>query len=214
MLDSAQDMICCADVSLVEKTWLVEYITVLPPGIGDEGGDVTSSSGWLVHLSDPDQDIDNLISGALARIHDGVSIIHALIDEVSERRRKPIVLIPQAMDGLEQFGCWLTDSEEHYDFVFYESRTARIHQDHIILHELGHMILGHRTYPVDKHSAAHDIAALMRTMTRNVVIEREAEQLATLLQEAILDRIGLEAMLRQAGDTGWSELIQELKLDC
>ena len=212
MVNSAQNMICCADISLAEKTWLVEYISVLSAGDGDEGGDMTNSSGWLVHLSDPDQDINNLIGSAVSRMSNGLSVVKALVDEVSERRQKPIVLLPTEMDGLEQFGCWLTDSNERFDFIFYESRTASIHQEHIILHELSHMMLGHQTYHVDSNSTGQDVA-LMRTVSQGVDIEREAEQLATLIQEAILDKVGLEAMLRQAGDTGWSNLFEDLNLD-
>ena len=160
-----------------------------------------------------DEDIEGLIGSAINRMVEGRSVIHAIVDEVAARRGKNIVLIPYKMDGLEQFGCWLTSHDESYDFIFYESRTARVHQDHIILHELSHMMLGHRTYAVGKDSIAHDIAALMRTMKKDAVVEQEAEQLAVLIQEAVLDQIGLKEMLRQAGDTGWSELLQELKLD-
>lgn len=170
-------------------------------------------SQWLVSLTDPTDTIEDLLNCALERVQtNGISITMALVEELAERRGKPIQLMPTEMEGAEQFGCWLTDSDERYDFILYEYRTARIHQEHTILHELSHMMLGHRTYHVGKNSTPKD-SALMRTTLRDTVEEQEAEQLATLMQEAILNRVGLNEMLRRAGDTGWSDVFGGLRLD-
>lgn len=47
-------------------------------------------------------------------------------------------------------GVWLATTEA--DYVFYESQTPPIHQRHILLHELGHLWLGHQTLVVTEAS--------------------------------------------------------------
>lgn len=89
-------------------------------------------------------------------------------------------------------GIWLaTDVADH---VFFEEQTSRFHQEHIILHELGHMICGHtipavtdeldeapRTGPLDQGLVRN---ALMRT-SYDTDQEQEAELLATVLLERV-----------------------------
>lgn len=175
--------------------------------------DTKKCCGWIVPLCDPAPIIDDLLDSALRRVEaQNVSITMALVDELAERRRRPMILRPIEMAGIEQFGCWLTDKDEQFDFIFYESHTAAIHQEHIILHELSHIMLGHRTYHVGNNTDALQMA-LMRTTMRDSVEEQEAEQLANLLQEAILNKVGLEEMLRRAGDSGWSEVFGGMRLD-
>ncbi|WP_433724380.1 hypothetical protein ACQP2Y_03100 [Actinoplanes sp. CA-051413] len=41
--------------------------------------------------------------------------------------------------------CGLWISVETADYVFYDPETSQLHAEHIILHELGHMLSGHTT---------------------------------------------------------------------
>jgi hypothetical protein len=67
----------------------------------------------------------------------------AMLLWIEDLRGRPLILkeLPQQAAGAGACGLWLgTDAA---DFVFYERRTAPLHQEHIILHEIGHMLFGH-----------------------------------------------------------------------
>lgn len=128
----------------------------------------------------------------------------ALVEKVARRRNRPIHLSPMEMLEEEQFGVWLEG--EQFDYIFFEKNTARVHQEHAIVHELSHMLLGHRTYRVRPDSVATN-AILMRTLCRSSKEEREAEELATVIQEAFLEQSGLEALAQVSTTPIWSSLI-------
>ncbi|MCD9194700.1 hypothetical protein [Streptomyces albireticuli] len=69
--------------------------------------------------------------------------IDALCRELSRTRDRPLhlhALPDQAADG-NICGLWLaTPTDDH---IFYEQRTTQVHQEHIILHEIGHMLFDH-----------------------------------------------------------------------
>lgn len=56
-------------------------------------------------------------------------------------RQREIILNGAAFDG-RLHGFWVR--AETADYVFFERQTHPIHQVHHILHELGHLVLGHR----------------------------------------------------------------------
>lgn len=115
--------------------------------------------------------------------------VHALCARVAERRGRPIRLIP--MSGLTGVcGLWIgTDTA---DLIFHESATTPPHREHIILHELAHLLCDH--YPVSARPA--EVAAMLLpgldpNMVRRVLgragystaEEREAETLASLIRQ-------------------------------
>jgi hypothetical protein len=77
--------------------------------------------------------------------------------------------------------------------IAYEERTSRLHQDHIIAHELGHLLLGHLGVDLDTDKAAAELfpalsprlvgRVLTRTGVYTQVEEYEAETMATLMVE-------------------------------
>ncbi|MGI5502176.1 ImmA/IrrE family metallo-endopeptidase [Lentzea sp. CA-135723] len=67
--------------------------------------------------------------------------VHALCARVAADRGRPITLIPLPMASLGPCGLWLAGDRE--DVVCYEQHTSALHQEHIILHELGHILHGH-----------------------------------------------------------------------
>jgi IrrE N-terminal-like domain len=109
----------------------------------------------------------------------------AFTDELAAGRR-PIRLVP--MSGLTGVcGMWVaTDTT---DLIFYEQDTTPPHQEHIILHELSHLICDH--YPPAAVEAQHLLPNLDAEMVRRVLgragysteEEREAELLATLIRQ-------------------------------
>jgi hypothetical protein len=71
-----------------------------------------------------------------------------LCREIGRRRGRPIVLAALPLAAAGPCGLWLaTDS---LDYICYEEHTSRLHQQHIVLHELGHILCGHGgAVPVD-----------------------------------------------------------------
>ena len=61
-------------------------------------------------------------------------------------RERPIVFVPRHMPATV-FGAWIFAADT--DYVFYETDTPPLHQAHIRLHEMAHMLLGHPTVQVD-----------------------------------------------------------------
>lgn len=136
----------------------------------------------------------------------------ALCEQVAERRGRPIRLVP--MDGLSGVcGLWVATATA--DLIFYERVTTPPHQEHIILHELGHVLCDH-------HRASSALGAQVKelmpsldpAMVRRVLgragytsdEEREAELLASMIRErarshgagTVADR--LHAALEDDGD--------------
>lgn len=120
-----------------------------------------------------------------------------LCRRVGESRAKPIRLVPHPIPVPGPFGVWIATN--HADYILYQQETTKAHQDHIVLHELGHIIAGHRSddgddmlltelYPDLEPAAVR--RALLRT-SYDTEQEREAETVATIILEwaSVLDRI-------------------------
>ncbi|WP_411056574.1 hypothetical protein [Streptomyces sp. E11-3] len=117
--------------------------------------------------------------------------IDALCGRVAEQRGRPLHRHPLPREAGESGVCglWLATSSD--DYVFYEAQTSLLHQEHIVLHEIGHILFGHNTLdPEDINRAqpllpdlepAHVQQLLGRTnySTRQ---EQEAEMLASLIR--------------------------------
>lgn len=117
---------------------------------------------------------------------------------MGERRGKPIRLVAHPIPVPGPFGVWI--ATETADYILYQERTTRSHQNHIILHELGHLLAGHRNgegqddpmlselYPDIEPDAVR--RALRRTSYDDSQ-ELEAETVATIILEwaSVLDRV-------------------------
>ncbi|MFG2296362.1 hypothetical protein [Streptomyces sp. NPDC048603] len=69
--------------------------------------------------------------------------IETLCAHLSAHRGRPLHLhpLPDQAAVAGACGLWIaTDTDDH---IFYEQRTARSHREHIVLHEIGHMLLDH-----------------------------------------------------------------------
>lgn len=67
------------------------------------------------------------------------------IDHIAAQRRKPIVCLAMPLDPT-LFGVWISGSGQEY--IFYNAFVQPIHQVHIVLHEIGHMLLDHQKRPI------------------------------------------------------------------
>lgn len=102
---------------------------------------------------------------------------------------KPIRLLPWALPVPGPFGLWMSRPNE--EVIFYQEETTRVHQDHIILHEIGHILCDHQ----DDGDAGGDLPDLGPDFPHDLTTrgfrrtcytedyEREAELVATIIQE-------------------------------
>jgi hypothetical protein len=138
--------------------------------------------------------------------------VRQLCERIGEQRRKPIKLLPHPIPVPGPFGVWITTKDA--DYILFQEKTTPAHQDHIILHELGHMLAGHQgdgqddellsgIYPELEPDAVR--TALRRTAygtegrtAYDDTREREAELMATMILEwaSVVNRVP-----RRMGDT-------------
>jgi hypothetical protein len=108
---------------------------------------------------------------------------------VAERNGRPIVLKAMADIGARTMGAWIATPTT--DIIVYEEHTSRFHQEHILLHELSHIICGHRPLAADRDLAAQLFPDLHPEVVRGVLQrhayssedELEAEVQASVIRE-------------------------------
>ncbi|SEP51869.1 hypothetical protein [Amycolatopsis saalfeldensis] len=114
-----------------------------------------------------------------------------LCERLGVSRARPIRLMPYPLEVPGPFGCWIATGSA--DYIFFQQETTKAHQDHIILHELGHLLAEHEpggdAEPADflrgpatglEDDAVH--RALRRT-SYDEAHEWEAETVATIILE-------------------------------
>jgi hypothetical protein len=117
--------------------------------------------------------------------------VHQLCRALAEQRQRPIVLRPLlGRDG--PCGLWVAGPSS--DFIFYDAQTSPLHQQHIILHEISHLLCGHRARPLGEG----ELRALLFPDLCPRMVERvlqragyatDDEQEAELLASVILQRV-------------------------
>ena len=113
-------------------------------------------------------------------------------------------------------GAWL--ATDRADYIFYEEATSPAHQDHIIRHELGHLLSAHEpTSPLDEALAralAPDLdPAVVRRFRGRTTYSTEEEWEAEALAWLILERSGRVADRTNcaADNPGMAELLHGLE---
>ena len=115
--------------------------------------------------------------------------VSAFCDVVSERRGRRICLTPKE-NRLGPCGLWLAMDDA--DYVFYEADTSPVHREHIILHELAHLLCDHVANELFDGELLRqlvpnvDITRLRQVMGRTTYSmpeEQEAEVMASLIHE-------------------------------
>ncbi|MCG0286973.1 toxin [Streptomyces sp. PSAA01] len=111
---------------------------------------------------------------------------------LGEVRGRPITLVPMQMPATHPCGMWVAARDE--DLIFYDANTTSAHQEHIILHELGHIICCHRGAGwLDEASARLLFPNLEPDLVRDMLLratyddvqEQEAEIIAYLLSQRV-----------------------------
>lgn len=118
--------------------------------------------------------------------------VATLCARIGDQRGRAIDLYPYPIIVPGPFGLWFEQPER--DAIFYQSDTSRPHQDHIILHELGHILAGHPSDGAQADEAVQQIRrnpptdgldgeARARRTCYDSAHEREAELVATTILE-------------------------------
>ena len=114
--------------------------------------------------------------------HDARAFIEALRLE----RERPIIVEAVDMEIIRP-GLWgLYAADEYADYILFERDTDPDHQEHIIWHEVGHLVMGHR--PSSLHRLGPKLIA--KALGRDRYTRREeleAELFATLMREGTID---------------------------
>jgi hypothetical protein len=136
--------------------------------------------------------------------------LEGFADWLAQRRRRQIVFVPKSMPASIS-GAWVKGHDK--DYIFYEMDTPIVHQAHIQLHEMAHMLCGHPTVEVGpqqtqallRHTGRIDSQALEHLLQRSVhsgQAEEEAESLTLFVQERVFAHKRAEELYK----TGHSEI--------
>ena len=114
---------------------------------------------------------------------------------LERHRGRKIAFIPLPLPAA-MFGAWVKGITE--DCVFYEQNTPGVHQAHIQLHELSHMMCGHPTVDLSQHTGgglavSHSLLLRSAHSDEN---EQEAEILTALIQERVQRHARMEELYK------------------
>lgn len=121
--------------------------------------------------------------------------VHALCERIGRHRDRPLTLLPMDLEPGSPCGLWVGTDER--DYIVYQRATTPLHQEHIIVHELAHVLCGH----VDSGGLGEEQArrlfpdlapGTVRRVLGRGAYSSEEEQEAELLASMILQRAGRE----------------------
>lgn len=108
---------------------------------------------------------------------------------LSQYRSRPIIAMEYPLAANGPFGLWQPGRKA--EWILFQPHTTPLHQQHIIAHELGHILCGHRPDSIDPgdgvEPGSFDWGALRRT-AYDTEQEHDAELTATLLLETARTR--------------------------
>jgi hypothetical protein len=113
-----------------------------------------------------------------------------LCRSVSISRGRPLHVrgIPGPASRARPCGIWIATDED--DWIFVDQQTSPLHRQHLVLHELAHMLCGHATSGLPENDMLRRLfpdlsPAMVKTMlsrrSYQSEYEREAELLASLI---------------------------------
>ncbi len=129
------------------------------------------------------QTIDEQLRSTLDRLPALAGSIEEFVDAVAEQRSRPIVVhdLPTGIESESLCGLWLATDQA--DLVFIAPNLAGPHRDHVVMHELAHVLLDHRLGLSETLTAISPKLA-SRMLARTAYSdpqERQAEQLASMV---------------------------------
>ena len=131
---------------------------------------------------------------------DGVAIpdpfdVDAFASTIASRRDRPLRLLPK-QTPLGPCGVWLAMPDA--DYVFYENGTTAVHREHIILHELGHLLSEHVAHESIDDDVLRELfprldPAMIRRVLGRTSYSAAEEQEAEMIASMVLERAGRRA---------------------
>lgn len=125
---------------------------------------------------------------------------------IGQSRGRKIIPVPWDMP-LGLFGAWMSDGDEPQEYIFYRNDVPEMHQIHIQLHELSHLLFGHPTNKVTREWIAaaaagetdlpFDDPTQLRSGNKKQR-EQEAETLANLIQESVILHAQIDRLIHAA----------------
>jgi hypothetical protein len=118
--------------------------------------------------------------------------VDGFVEWVEQQRERPIVFLPQALPS-PIFGAWVKGHDR--DVIVFETDTSAIHQTHIKLHEMAHMLCDHPTVELEEEeiqilfrgaNVDLELQPLLLRSQHSDENEREAEMLTSLIQKRVL----------------------------
>jgi IrrE N-terminal-like domain len=112
----------------------------------------------------------------------------AFVDAVAEHRGRPIELV--GIVAKQDTPCGIFIATAEVDYIFYSSNTTLLHQEHIIAHEVAHILCDHKGTSALRESVAAllmkdlSLRLINRVLGRTVysdIDEAEAEMLASVI---------------------------------
>ncbi|GAA1909687.1 ImmA/IrrE family metallo-endopeptidase [Streptantibioticus ferralitis] len=133
------------------------------------------------------------LRGACEALLDSLSVpgtcdISELCAHLGARRGRPIRLLPVELQSSQLYGLWI--ATDVADLIVYEAHTSKPHQEHIIAHELSHMLCGHHSGgKIDDGTAEQLFPDISPDVVRGMLQrsgysdhdEQEAETMASLI---------------------------------
>ena len=116
--------------------------------------------------------------------------VNDLCDRLEQERGRTISLVPMSLPVRQGSPCGVWVATAEVDYILFEKATSRTHQEHIVAHEIGHLLLGHDSSPAHQDEVAELLMpsldpALVRSVLGRTVYttdeERAAELVASLL---------------------------------
>ncbi|MER5968549.1 hypothetical protein ABT112_02170 [Streptomyces sp. NPDC002055] len=80
--------------------------------------------------------------------------VEELCRALSKRRGRPLVLRSAPLERPGPSGLWVEFDD--YDVILYQEETTRLHQEHIVLHEVGHIFLAEHAELREQASAEQE----------------------------------------------------------
>jgi len=117
---------------------------------------------------------------------------HQLCRQLAQARGRPIHLLAMALDLEGPCGLWI--AADRADYILYERRTSRLHQEHIIAHEIGHLLCDHEPVSaLDDATTSMLMPSLDPRMVRRILRRRSGypvpqEQQAEMIASLLLQR--------------------------
>lgn len=118
--------------------------------------------------------------------------VESLCDFVSARRGRPLRLLPMSLPAQGPCGLWVSTAAA--DYVVHESHTSATHRQHIVLHELAHVILEHTSTQVLTDDASRLLLPHLEPRTVDLLMgrtrydaaeEKQAEVMASVLSRRL-----------------------------